>query len=76
MKDKITDWFGNLMLKIIENSIIFYSLIFVLVVAFGIAAWNLERWINWDLAYGDDVRLAVCEMVKPEALKDPSMCEE
>ena len=76
MKDRIMDWFGNALVWIIERPIIFFSLILVLVVAFGIGAWNLKRWVNWELAYGDDVKMAVCEMVKPEALKDPSVCKK
>lgn len=66
---------GNCLAWIIERPTVFFSLVFVIVVAFGVGAWNLKRWVNWELAYGNDVQMVVCEMVKPEVLKDPSVCE-
>jgi len=77
---KNMDWFGNLMIWLIDNvvkrPIVFYTTVLIISVLLAYGGWHLERWINWDLAYGDDVQTVVCEMVKPEALKDPSVCEE
>jgi len=39
------------------------GLIFILLM------WNLERWVNYKLSYGDQMKETVCEMVKQESLK-------
>ncbi|KKN46792.1 hypothetical protein LCGC14_0669200 [marine sediment metagenome] len=79
MKDRTKDWFGNFMIKMLDGTtkhpIISIIMLIVFVILLGYGGWHLKRWVNWELAYGDDVKLAVCEMVKPEALKDPSVCE-
>ncbi len=80
MKDRIMDWLGKAVLWLFErstkNPIVYYAIIFAIICLMGYGGWHLKRWANWELAYGDDVKLAVCEMVKPEALKDPSVCED
>ena len=54
----------------LSHRVAFYIAVLMLyaVVAFG--AWHLYRWVNWNLAYGDDVKATVCEMVKPKYLKE------
>lgn len=72
------DWFGNLILWIIDGigkrPIVFVAIVIAFIVLVSYGGWHLTRWVNWELAYGNDVQTVVCEMVNPEALKDPSMC--
>lgn len=35
----------------------------------------LEKDMNWNMMYGDKATELVCEMVKPEYLKDPDVCK-
>lgn len=74
------DWFGNLMIWCFDfvgkRPIVFIALMIAFIVLVAYGGWHLKRWVNWELAYGDDVKFAVCEMIKTEALKDPSMCEK
>ena len=73
------DWFGNALMWIIErttkNPIVYIVMIIVIFVLVSYGAWHLKRWFNWELGYSNDVKMAVCEMVKPEMLKDPSVCD-
>lgn len=45
----------------------------VIVIALSYGAWLIARWWNYSISYEDQVRVTVCEMVKPEYLKQP--CE-
>lgn len=37
-------------------------------------AWWTVKSINYWLWYDDSVKVEICEMVKPEALKNPQIC--
>lgn len=46
-------------------------------IAAGLAygGFHLQRWFHWEFAYGDNVKQTVCDMVKPEHLKNPEDCK-
>lgn len=52
------------------------ALAMVIVCAIVYGSWQLGRHINYSLSYEDMVRKTVCEMVKPEHLKDSKQCEK
>jgi len=58
-----------------HNPVVVYGalVIFAMLLAYGM--WNAQRWLNWEFSYNDGVRIAICDLVKPEALIDPSVCE-
>lgn len=47
----------------------------VLFVAAVYGLWQLSRTINYNISYADMVEETVCEMVKPEHLKEPEKCQ-
>lgn len=47
----------------------------VLFAALGLGMWKVARWWNYTWGYETQVQETVCEMVKPEYLKDPSDCD-
>ena len=57
------------------------NIIFVLIVALilggvAYAGYKIKRYVNWNFGgYDSEARELVCDMVKPSALKDPSICE-
>ena len=54
-----------------------YVVIAVLVIIGLISwgGWHLKRWWNYTWGYESQVTETVCEMVKPEYLKNPSRCD-
>lgn len=36
----------------------------------------VKRWFNYEFGYASQVQGSICEMVKPEYLKNPSECDE
>ena len=53
------------------NKFASFIIVAVFIVAFAFGAWHLKRWFNYSFGYQDQVRSTVCEMVKPEYLKNP-----
>lgn len=49
------------------------ALILIALVSYG--GWHLKRWFNYTWGYQSDVTKTVCELVKPEALVDPTKCK-
>ena len=56
------------------KDVILYLVVLVVIVALGFAGWYAKRYINDWLYYDDATRNVVCEMVKPEYLKEGA-CE-
>ena len=56
------------------KDIILYLVIIAVVVALGVAGWYMNREINAWLFYDSATKEVVCEMVKPEYLKEGA-CE-
>ena len=56
------------------KDIILYLVVLVFIVALGFAGWYAKRYINDWLYYDGATRDIVCEMVKPEYLKEGA-CE-
>jgi len=54
------------------KSILIGIMLFLLVV---VLPWQVRRWWHYTWSYESKVHGTVCEMVKPEALKDPTQCE-
>lgn len=52
------------------KDIILYLVIIAVVVALGVAGWYMKREINAWLFYDGATKEVVCEMVKPEYLKE------
>ncbi len=53
------------------GSIIAGVILFVVVIY---TSWSIQRWFNYSMGYENNVRSTVCEMVKPEYLKNPGDC--
>lgn len=49
--------------------------VIVLAIALSVGGWFLKRWWNYAWSYESQVTETVCEMVKPEALRDPGRCK-
>ena len=52
-----------------------YLMVLAVTIFLSIGGWYGSRWVNWNYGYSADAKAIVCEMVKPEALVDPSDCE-
>ncbi len=65
----------NLKRNIQRSDIGVYLMLFAVVMLISIGGWFGTRWINWHYGYSDLTKSTICEMVKPEALVDPSDCE-
>lgn len=52
------------------------AVIIVLCVIGGIiyGIFLLKRWFNYEFNYESQVIQSLCEIIKPESLKDPSIC--
>lgn len=52
------------------------AIIIVLCVIGGIiyGIFLLSRWFNYEFNYESQVIQSLCEIIKPESLKDPSIC--
>lgn len=50
-------------------------LLAIVLVPLAYGGWHLKRWFNYEFGYGADVQQTVCQMVKPEYLKNPKDCE-
>ncbi len=58
-------------MKNILKYIALVSFAVVATLGFMYGMWNLSRYMNYSMSYEDMVRKTVCEMVKPEYLKQP-----
>lgn len=59
-----------------KGKILAIILIFIVVIVFVfIGLWNLKRGFNYSFGYESQVKQTVCEMVKPEHLKNPKDCK-
>ena len=47
----------------------------VIIVAISYGGWQLKRWWNYNWGYESQVTQTVCDMVKPEYLKQPNNCK-
>ncbi len=47
----------------------------VIVGAIAFAGWHIKRWFNYNFGYSSDVQTTLCDMVKREALIDPTQCD-
>jgi len=45
-------------------------LLIIAVLVIGYSTWQIKRWVNYSWGYQSQVRSTVCEMVKPEYIKD------
>ncbi|VAW58912.1 hypothetical protein MNBD_GAMMA08-1546 [hydrothermal vent metagenome] len=72
MKKKLYDWLLDLPSKYLP-ALLLVGVIVVMV--FGYGMWQFKRWFNYSWGYEDQVTSTVCEMVKPEYLKNPSRCK-
>lgn len=52
-----------------------FTLACLLFVGLTYGVWQLSRTINYSLSYEDMVQETVCEIVKPEHLKEPEKCK-
>lgn len=43
----------------------------LVVIGFMVGAFFVYRWFNWTYVYEENATVLVCDMVKPEALKEP-----
>lgn len=48
--------------------------IFLLICLVSYAGYQFNRWWNYSWSYESKVQETVCEMVKPEYLKNPEQC--
>lgn len=56
--------------------IISMALVVVIVCAIVYGAWWLGRQVSYSFMYDDLVKQTICEMVKPEHLKNPLDCKK
>ena len=47
----------------------------IIVTGLAYGGFKIQRWFHWTFSYEDDVKTTVCEMVKPEYLKNPEVCK-
>ena len=73
MWSKIYNWLDSLSGKGLSTLII--VVVVVCVIGLGYGMWQLKRWFNYSWGYESQVTSTVCEMVKPEYLKNPSRCK-
>lgn len=52
-----------------------WCLTIILVIAIGYGSWVFKRWANYSWSYEDQVKASICDMVKPEYLKNPQHCK-
>ena len=58
-----------------QSTALAYVLGIIIVAGLSYGMWQLGRHINYSLSYEDMVQETVCEMVKPEHLKNPKGCK-
>jgi hypothetical protein len=54
------------------KKLVFYGVALILIAMLSYGGWHLKRWFNYNWGYQSDVTETICELVKPEALVDPT----
>lgn len=57
------------------QKIVIGVLVLIVLIPILYGGWHLKRWFNWSFGYSNDTKTIVCEMVKPEYLKNPEDCK-
>jgi hypothetical protein len=54
--------------------IVGYIVVFIVIVSVSYGIYALQRNVNYTMSYESMVQETVCDMVRPEALKNPENC--
>lgn len=48
----------------------------LVIIAITYYGWQFKRWVNYSWSYESQVTKSICDMVKPESLKNPARCKQ
>jgi hypothetical protein len=55
---------------------IWCSAALIVYLLFSYASYHFERWWNYNRGYESQVTQTICELVKPDSLKNPERCRK